>query len=85
MSGSLFVAARAVKALENVCDALRREGVEYAITGPERYWLNLYQRTSGITKLEEAPGFQQIGAAGRYKLFRIQACGFDPGWLPPDA
>ena len=69
----------------DVCDALRREGVEYAITGPERYWLNLYQRTSGITKLEEAPGFQQIGTAGRYKLFRIQACGFDPGWLPPDA
>ena len=69
----------------DVCDALRREGVEYAITGPERYWLNLYQRTAGITKLEEAPGFQQIGTAGRYKLFRIQACGFDPGWLPPDA
>jgi hypothetical protein len=69
----------------DVCDALRREGVEYAITGPERYWLNLYQRTAGIAKLEEAPGFQQVGAAGRYKLFRIQACGFDPGWLPPEA
>jgi hypothetical protein len=69
----------------DVCDALRRDGVTYAITGPERYWLNLYQRTGGIAKLEEAPGFQQVGAAGRYKLFRIQACGFDPGWLPPDA
>jgi hypothetical protein len=69
----------------DVCDALRREGVEYAITGPERYWLNLYQRTAGIAKLEEAPGFQQVGTAGRYKLFRIQACGFDPGWLPPEA
>jgi Family of unknown function (DUF6541) len=67
----------------DVCDALRRDGVEYAITGPERYWLNLYERTSGIAKLEDAMGFQQIGAAGRYKLFRIQACGFDPGWLPP--
>jgi hypothetical protein len=69
----------------DVCDALRREGVEYAITGPERYWLNLYQRTAGIARLEEAPGFQQVAAAGRYKLFRIQACGFDPGWLPPAA
>ncbi|MEP6649740.1 MAG: DUF6541 family protein [Lapillicoccus sp.] len=66
----------------DVCDALRRDGVEYAVTGPERYWLNLYQRTAGIAKLENAPGFQQVGAAGRYKLFRIQACGFDPGWLP---
>ena len=67
----------------DVCDALRRDGVEYAITGPERYWLNLYDRTVGIAKLEDAPGFEQVGAAGRYKLFRIRACGFDPDWLPP--
>lgn len=66
-----------------VCDALRRGGVEYAVTGPERYWLNLYDRTGGIAKLEDAPGFEQVGAAGRYKLFRIRACGFDPDWLPP--
>jgi hypothetical protein len=67
----------------DVCDALRRDGVEYAVTGPERYWLNLYERTPGIAKLEDTPGFDQIGAAGRYKLFRIRACGFDPDWLPP--
>jgi len=66
-----------------VCDALRRGGVEYAVTGPERYWLNLYDRTGGIAELEDAPGFEQVGAAGRYKLFRIRACGFDPDWLPP--
>ncbi len=75
---------RDAAARADVCDALRREGVAYAITGPERYWLNLYQRTGGIAKLEDAPGFQQVGAAGRYKLFRIQACGFDPDWLPPE-
>jgi hypothetical protein len=69
----------------DVCDALRRDGVEYAVTGPERYWLNLFTRTSGIAKLEEAPGFQQVASAGRYKLFRIRACGFDPDWLPPAA
>ena len=51
--------------------------------GPERYWLNLYKRTAGIAKLEEAPGFQQVASAGRYKLFRIRACGFDPDWLAP--
>jgi hypothetical protein len=67
----------------DVCDALRRGGVEYAVTGPERYWLNLYDRTAGIAKLEDAPGFEQVGVAGRYKLFRIRACGFDPDWLPP--
>ena len=69
----------------DVCDALRRDGVEYAVTGPERYWLNLYAADLGIAKLEEAPGFQQVASAGRYKLFRIRACGFDPDWLPPDA
>jgi len=73
---------RDAAARPDVCDALRRENVRYAITGPERYWLNLYERTPGIAKLEDAPGFQQVGASGRYKLFRIQACGFDPGWLP---
>ena len=57
----------------DVCDALRREGVEYAITGPERYWLNLYQRTAGIAKLEEAPGF----TAGRRRR-PVQAVP-DPG------
>lgn len=67
----------------DVCDALRRGNVQYAVTGPVRYWLSLSDRTAGMAALGGTPGFQEMGAAGRYRLYRIQACGFDPGWLPP--
>lgn len=66
----------------DVCDALRRKNVQYAVTGPVRYWLSLSDRTSGLAALGATPGFEQVGAAGRYRLYRITACGFD--WDPAD-
>ena len=68
---------------DDVCDALRRENVQYAVTGPVRYWLSLSSRTAGMAALGGTPGFTEVGASGRYRLYRIQACGFDPAWLPP--
>ncbi len=65
-----------------VCDALRRANVQYAVTGPVRYWLSLSDRTSGMAALAGVDGFEQVGVQGRYRLYRIQACGFDPSWLP---
>ncbi|MDQ2782265.1 MAG: hypothetical protein M3Y26_06975 [Actinomycetota bacterium] len=65
-----------------VCDALRRKNVQYAVTGAVRYWLSLSDRTSGMAALGGVDGFEQVGAAGRYRLYRIRACGFDPSWLP---
>ncbi len=67
---------------DDVCDALRRDNVQYAVTGPVRYWLSLSDRTTGMAALGGTPGFAQVGASGRYRLYRIQACGFDPAWLP---
>lgn len=61
-----------------VCDAARRLGVRYAITGTVRYWLSLDDRTLGISRITAAtPGFTLVGQAGRYALWRIDACGFD--------
>ena len=61
-----------------VCDAARRLGVRYAITGSVRYWLSLDDRTLGISGITAAtPGFTLVGQAGRYALWRIDACGFD--------
>ena len=68
----------------DVCDALRRSNVQYAVTGPVRYWLSFPDRTSGMEALAGTPGFVEEGAAGPYRLYRIQACGFDPTWLPPE-
>jgi len=65
----------------DVCDALRRDNVQYAVTGPVHYWLSLSDRTSGMAALGGTPGFTEIGASGRYRLYRIHACGFDPSWL----
>lgn len=63
-----------------VCDALRRKNVQYAVTGPVRYWLSLSSRTTGLAALGGTPGFEEVGRAGRYRLYRIRACGF--GWEP---
>ncbi len=62
----------------DVCDALRRKNVQYAVTGPVRYWLSLSERTSGLAALGHTPGFEEVGAAGRYRLYRITVCGFEP-------
>ena len=63
----------------DVCDALRRKNVQYAVTGPVRYWLSLSERTVGLAALGDTPGFAEIGRAGRYRLYRITACGFGSG------
>ena len=67
---------------DDVCAALRRQNVQYAVTGPVHYWLSLSARTAGMAALGGTPGFTQVGASGRYRLYRIQACGFDPAWVP---
>lgn len=67
----------------DVCAALRRSNVRYAVTAPVRYWLNLGDRTTGIADLDRAPGFEEVGVSGPYRLYRITACGFDPAWVPP--
>ncbi|MEP6800148.1 MAG: DUF6541 family protein [Lapillicoccus sp.] len=72
---------RDVSVRTDVCDALRRTNVQYAITGAITYRLNLAERTVGMDDLSRATGFTQVGEAGRYRLYRIDACGF--GQAPP--
>ena len=67
-----------VSTRSDVCDALRRKNVQYAVTGPVRYWLSLSDRTTGLAALGGTPGFEEVGAAGRYRLYRITVCGFEP-------
>ncbi|MDQ2758040.1 MAG: hypothetical protein M3Y71_16045 [Actinomycetota bacterium] len=61
----------------DVCDAARRLNVQYAVTGTVRYWLSLDDRTLGISSITSAtPGFSLVAESGRYRLWRIDACGF---------
>ena len=66
----------------DVCAALRRMNVQYAVTGPVRYWLSLSDRTTGLAALGGTPGFEEVDRAGRYRLYRITACGFGPPRVP---
>jgi len=62
----------------DVCEAARRLNVQYAITGTVRYWLSLGDRTLGISSITSTtPGFSLVAEAGRYRLWRVDACGFD--------
>ena len=81
---SAFIALHLKEVLSNtaVCDALRRKNVQYAITGPVRYWLSLSSRTTGLAALDDTPGFEEIGRAGHYQLYRIMACGFGSEPVP---
>lgn len=65
-----------------VCDALRRKNVQYAVTGPVHYWLSLSSRTTGLAALGDTPGFEEVARAGRYRLYRIMACGFGSKPVP---
>lgn len=67
---------RDVSTRTDVCDALRRTNVQYAITGKVTYLLNLAERTTGMDDLRGAAGFVEVATAGRYTLYRIDACGF---------
>lgn len=66
---------REVSTRPDVCDALRRTDVQYAMTGKVTYRLNLAERTTGMDDLRGVAGFTKVGAAGRYTLYRIDACG----------
>jgi hypothetical protein len=58
-----------------VCDALARHDIRYAIDSPHVYWLDRPERTPGLFDLEEVEGLEVVATAGDYTLYRIIACG----------
>ncbi len=60
-----------------VCAALRRHDIRYAIDSPHVYWLDRPERTSGLFNLDRVAGLERVATAGEYTLYRITACGFD--------
>jgi hypothetical protein len=39
------------------------------------YWLDLPERTSGLTDLDANPGVEKVRTVGDYTLYRVTACG----------
>lgn len=58
-----------------VCEALARHDIRYAIGSPHVYWLDRPERTSGLFNLDTVEGLEEVATAGDYTLYRITACG----------
>jgi hypothetical protein len=59
----------------DVCAALARHDIRWAIGSPHVYWLDLPERTSGLTDLDANPGVEKVRTVGDYTLYRVTACG----------
>jgi hypothetical protein len=59
----------------DVCAALARHNIRYAIDSPHVYWLDRPERTPGLFHLETVEGLEVVARAGDYTLYRITACG----------
>ncbi len=58
-----------------VCEALARHGIRWAIDSSHVYWLDRPERSSGLFDLDAVAGVEPVRTAGDYTLYRITACG----------
>ena len=58
-----------------VCQALARHGIRWAIDSPHVYWLDHPERSSGLFDLASVDGLEHVRTVGDYTLYRITACG----------
>jgi hypothetical protein len=59
----------------DVCAALRRNDVHWAIGSTHTYWLDRPELTSGLTHLDQVNGIEKVETVGQYTLYRITGCG----------
>jgi hypothetical protein len=59
----------------DVCAALARHDVRWAIGSPHVYWLDVPERSSGLSDLGAVEGVTEVRTVGDYTLYRITGCG----------
>ncbi|WP_242652774.1 DUF6541 family protein [Intrasporangium flavum] len=59
----------------DVCTALARHDVRWAIGSPHVYWLDRPERSSGLEDLAANRSVQPVRTVGDYTLYRITGCG----------
>ena len=59
----------------DVCEALARHDIRWAIDSSHVYWLDRPERTSGLLDLADNPDVQPVRTDGDYTLYRITGCG----------
>ncbi|WP_353509773.1 DUF6541 family protein [Intrasporangium sp.] len=58
----------------DVCQALARHGIRWAIDSPHVYWLDRPERSSGLVDLASVDGLEKVRTVGDYTLYRITGC-----------
>ncbi|ADU48785.1 hypothetical protein Intca_2276 [Intrasporangium calvum DSM 43043] len=59
----------------DICAALQRHDIRWAIDSPHVYWLDRPERSSGLFDLAAVDGLEQVRTVGDYTLFRVTGCG----------
>ena len=57
-----------------VCEALARHDIRWAIGSKHVYWLDRPERSSGLDDLDSNDGVEKVRTDGDYTLYRITAC-----------
>ena len=59
----------------DVCAAMARHRIRWAIDSPHVYWLDRPERSSGLKNLDTVPGVEKVRTVGDYTLYRVTGCG----------
>ena len=59
----------------DVCAAMARHDVRWAIDSPHVYWLDVPERSSGLKDLAKVDGVEAVRTDGDYTLYRVTGCG----------
>lgn len=59
----------------DVCAALARHDIRWAVDSSHVYWLDRPERSSGLTDLANVNGVEPVRTVGAYTLYRVTGCG----------
>jgi hypothetical protein len=58
----------------DVCEAMARHNIKWAIDSPHVYWLDRPERSSGLKNLDTVSGVEKVKTVGDYTLYRVTGC-----------
>lgn len=59
----------------DVCEAMARHDIRWAIDSTHVYWLDRPERSSGLADLAKVEGIEPVRTDGDYTLYRVTGCG----------
>ncbi len=63
-----------MKQRPEVCQAMARHDIRWAIDSPHVYWLDRPERSSGLKNLDQVSGVEKVKTVGDYTLYRVTGC-----------